>query len=202
MNAGVAPEFNRTITAEGQALKWSFMRNYVEAQMVTYEGADYGLSSGWFYWNFKMEGGVFAEWSFLGGLRDGWIPSIPASDIASTDLYGSCYDILLKTDDSWSIIDEFPDPATHDTWSGDPIDDDVVLSHGDDLRKNKNGDWVVKIPAHGPNFFSRQMFWLATILVVGSVYLMTDLRRRRGYRKIDDRGGIPKGALEMMDECQ
>lgn len=49
---GVALEFDREITVERQ----NFIRNFVEAQMVTYEAKDVpGLSSGWFYWTFKME---------------------------------------------------------------------------------------------------------------------------------------------------
>jgi glucan 1,3-beta-glucosidase len=48
---GVAPHMNRTVSVERQA----FMRNFVEAQMVTYEAKTDGVSSGWLFWNFKME---------------------------------------------------------------------------------------------------------------------------------------------------
>jgi glucan 1,3-beta-glucosidase len=48
---GTAPELNREIEPERKA----FLRNFVEAQMVTFEAADIGISKGWFYWTFKME---------------------------------------------------------------------------------------------------------------------------------------------------
>lgn len=48
---GTAPEFDRQISHERKL----FLRNFVEAQMVTYEAVDQGVSSGWFYWTFKME---------------------------------------------------------------------------------------------------------------------------------------------------
>ena len=39
-------------------------------------------------------------------------------------------------------MDEYPDPKhlPDNTWFGDPIDDDVVLSHGDSLLKGKKTD--------------------------------------------------------------
>jgi glucan 1,3-beta-glucosidase len=48
---GAAPLLNRTLSSE----RMEFMRNFVEAQMVTYEARDSGVSSGWLFWNFKME---------------------------------------------------------------------------------------------------------------------------------------------------
>jgi hypothetical protein len=48
---GVALHWNRTLSPE----RIGFMRNFVEAQMVTYESDFTGASSGWFFWNFKME---------------------------------------------------------------------------------------------------------------------------------------------------
>ncbi len=47
---GTAPEFDRQISLERQA----FLRNFVEAQMVTYESVDTGVSSGWFYCKFNL----------------------------------------------------------------------------------------------------------------------------------------------------
>ena len=57
---GTAAEFNRQISPDRK----KFLKNFVEAQMVAYESsADHpGVSSGWFYWTLKMEGGAFAEW--------------------------------------------------------------------------------------------------------------------------------------------
>lgn len=48
---GTAAYFDRTIPMERQ----EFLSRFVEAQMVTYEAANVGVSSGWFFWNFKME---------------------------------------------------------------------------------------------------------------------------------------------------
>jgi glucan 1,3-beta-glucosidase len=48
---GIAPYLNRTLSKP----RMEFMRNYVEAQMVTYEAKSDGVSSGWLFWNFKME---------------------------------------------------------------------------------------------------------------------------------------------------
>ena len=87
---------------------------HTSSQMVTYEAAEEGVSSGWFYWTLKMEGGAFAEWDFLRGLREGWIPTLPAENTASVDRYGTCYEIIFKTNDSTDIIHEFPDPKSLD----------------------------------------------------------------------------------------
>lgn len=48
---GSAPLLNRTLPPERKA----FLRNFVEAQMVAYESRSTGVSSGWLFWNFKME---------------------------------------------------------------------------------------------------------------------------------------------------
>jgi hypothetical protein len=124
---GKAPELDREIP---QARK-DFLRNFVEAQMVAYEAQDEAVSRGWFYWTLKTEGGAFAEWDFLRGLREGWIPSIPDSSVSSTSLYGTCHDIAERTKDDMSIVHEFPDPSTlsESNWQGVDIDDDYVLSH-------------------------------------------------------------------------
>lgn len=49
--AGQAPYLNRVLSTERK----EFLRNFVEAQMVAYEARDVGISSGWLFWNFKME---------------------------------------------------------------------------------------------------------------------------------------------------
>jgi len=124
---GVAPLLNRTLSVP----RMEFLRNYAEAQMVAYEAADSGgISSGWLFWNFKMEGGAFAEWDFLRGLKEGWMPPIPEPHVSSESLYGTCYDILNKTDDSYAIVDEYPDPRTLDWsyWQGTMYNDDLVMS--------------------------------------------------------------------------
>ena len=49
---GVAPLLNRTLSEPRK----DFLRNFVEAQMVAYEAENSGgISSGWLFWNFKME---------------------------------------------------------------------------------------------------------------------------------------------------
>ena len=89
---GVAEDFYRVLGAPRE----DFLRNFVEAQMMNPEG---GQGSGWFFWNFKTEGGAFAEWDFLRGLRDGWIPKLPAPDVDSSDVYDhpstSCLERLI-----------------------------------------------------------------------------------------------------------
>jgi len=144
---GVVPSLKRTIPANRRR----FLRNFVEAQMVVFEQTSKNFyATGWFYWNFKMEGGAFAEWDYLRGIREGWIPKIPNSNISSEDLYGNCYSIMLRTDDDMSIVDQYPKPCNH-FWCppedpalrGSPVTDDVVLSHGMDVFKNADGTYVV-----------------------------------------------------------
>lgn len=57
---GMAPLMNRTISEERKA----FLTKFIQAQIVSYEAADIGMAHGWFYWNFKMEGGAYLEWDF------------------------------------------------------------------------------------------------------------------------------------------
>lgn len=87
-----------------------------------------------------MEGGAFAEWDYLRGIREGWIPKTERG-VASVDRFGTCEDILMETDDNESIIHEFPDPKSLPdgvNWQGVAIDDDLVLSRGQTLSKNAN----------------------------------------------------------------
>jgi hypothetical protein len=125
---GVASEFNRTIPEKRQA----FLKEFVKAQMVTYEAEDAGVSRGWFYWTLKTEGGAFAEWNFLRGIKEKWIPTMPDPSESSLSRYGTCRDIAEHTVDDESIVHEFPDPETTPegaNWQGVEIDDDYVLSH-------------------------------------------------------------------------
>jgi glucan 1,3-beta-glucosidase len=131
---GIVPEYDRTFTAE----EINFLRHFVMAQIVAYESIETGTSAGWFYWTAKMEGGAFAEWDFIRGVQEGWIPSIATSNVSSEAIYGTCYDILFDTpDDTVDVIHTFPDPATlpANNWQGVLIDDDVVVSHGESLMK-------------------------------------------------------------------
>jgi len=118
-------EYDREIGEERKA----FLRNFVEAQMVAWESG----SIGWFYWNFKMEGGAFAEWDYLRGVREGWIPTLDPG-VRAEDVFGSCESIIFKTDDSMDIVDTFPDPSkVAPDWQSVEADDDVVVSHGQSL---------------------------------------------------------------------
>lgn len=58
------------------------------------------------------------------------MPPIPEPHISSESVYGSCLDIYNKTDDSYSIVDEYPDPRTLDwkKWQGWTNNDDFVMS--------------------------------------------------------------------------
>lgn len=132
----VALEMDRVLSPERQ----DFLKNFVRSQMVTYEAAPVGVSRGWFFWTLKMEGGAFAEWDFMRGLREGWIPPIPKPNVSSVDLFGTCESILLDTKDDASVVSIFPDPSTlpkHlNNWQGVIIDDDLVVSHGESLTRD------------------------------------------------------------------
>ena len=133
-----APELNRKISKERRA----FLRNFVEAQMVAFESKDVGASSGWFYWTMKTEGGAFAEWDFLRGVKEGWIPTIPDTSESSESVFGTCREIAQKTKDDVSIINEFPDPKHLDDsiWIGRELDDDYVVSHAGSLKVDTTKD--------------------------------------------------------------
>ena len=131
---GFAPRFDRNISPQEK----NMLRNYVEAQMVVYEGKVAGETNGWFYWNFKVEGGVFAEWDFLRGVEEGWFPKVDGSTPAR-DRFGSCDDIILRTKDDLSVINEFPDPQDlpDDLIEDRYFDDDVVATHGLSLERQR-----------------------------------------------------------------
>jgi len=143
---GLAPEMDRQLKPARQA----FLRNFVEAQIVNYEP---DISSGWFFWNFKMEGGYTAEWDFLRGQKEGWFPKLLEPDVTAEDVYGSCYEIMLRTDDDRSILEEYPPTPWDLDTIPNPMSDDVVLSTGENIQKNpdgtygpfkhkENGEWV------------------------------------------------------------
>ena len=133
---GTAIEMDRVISRE----RAEFLKNFVSAQIVSYEATDKGVGGGWFFWTLKMEGGAFAEWDFLRGVKEHWIPRIAPAQINSTALYGSCYDIIFETNDNYSIIHEFPPPVDDTSnWQGVVLDDDVVVSHGEALLKKGSG---------------------------------------------------------------
>ena len=164
-NGGQVVDYSRTLSKERQ----EFLSNFVKAQMVIYEttatsstttetssssssvssSSPSSVSRGWFYSNIKMEGGAFAEWDFLRGIKEGWIPKLLPNNanVASEEIYGTCHRIAASTKDDMSIIQPYPLPdnsrsnnnnnngksssgttSEHD-WFDEVIDDDYVLSH-------------------------------------------------------------------------
>jgi len=172
VDTGVAPLLDRTIGPARQ----DFLKNYAQAQMVAYEAAESGLVHGWFYWTIKMEGGVFAEWDFSRGLQEGWIPPIPAQNVSSLDAYGTCYEILFRTNDTMDIVHEFPIDRSPKYWT---MDDDVVVTHGDSLLPGPHQalHYVVKF----------NLLWLSIIIVL-AVLVWRSCRKTRQkwqYTSID-----------------
>mmetsp|Transcript_24181 Transcript_24181/g.48062 ORF Transcript_24181/g.48062 Transcript_24181/m.48062 type:complete len:568 (-) Transcript_24181:269-1972(-) len=162
---GVAPEFARVIP---RARK-KFLRNFVEAQMIVWEDEEpegNGVSRGWFYWNFKMEGGAFAEWNFLRGIDEEWIPK-PDPQRSAASRFGTCLNILAKTRDNMSIVHEFPPPVAGKegaNWQAVIADDDLVLDHGANVGGPGGGRVI--LPAAG--------------FVVGVLALLQWYRKRKG----------------------
>mmetsp|Transcript_16937 Transcript_16937/g.36962 ORF Transcript_16937/g.36962 Transcript_16937/m.36962 type:complete len:581 (+) Transcript_16937:94-1836(+) len=173
LETGVAVDLKRQIPLQRQ----HFLRNFAEAQMVTYEMADKGAGGAWFFWTVKMEGGAFAEWDYLRGVREGWIPKIPPPNVTSTSLYGTCYEIMARTDDNGTIIHEYPDPEEVKTWGGPPLDDDVVISHGQSIL-----DPEEYREEHGPVNSSNIGIWGAGL--VAFLFAAISIWRRWSRRKI------------------
>lgn len=183
---GTVIEFDRTLSADRAAL----VLRFAQAQMVTYEAADKGIGQGWFYWTLKMEGGAFAEWDFLRGVREGWLPHIPPPETASTELFGTCYDLLWRTDDNMTVIHEYPaDPRdATDPWMGVPVDDDVILTHGQSLLIPED-----ERHHHGSGYYERSL-WVHVVgmaaLVALALYLWKQVRngsgclRKKGYTEV------------------
>lgn len=181
---GIAPEFDRTISPERQ----EFLRNFAMAQMIAYEAAELGTSIGHFYWTFKMEGSVFLEWDFLRGIREGWLPKIPPPNVSATEAFQTtCHNLIFQQNDNMSIIDEFPDHdhLPENTWFGDPIDDDVVLSHGDTLLNGRKGG---SFSNEGFSIGGQHQLWMfATLAFCGLAMwhvFWRGRRERKGYSQV------------------
>ena len=102
---GVAPLLDRQLSSERQ----DFLRKFMKAQIVSYERASIpGLSVGWFFWTLKTEGGAYAEWDFLRGLKDGWVPTIAPPDVSSESIYGTCEEIQARTNETMDVVHAFP----------------------------------------------------------------------------------------------
>ncbi len=111
------------------------------------------------------------------------MPPIPAPNISSESLYGDCYEIYNRTDDSYSIVDEYPDPRTLDwkQWQGWTNNDDFVLSdpnipvidHDTKQYNTFNNTWIISL------CLGIAIFW--------SVHRFRQLRKRRerlGYTEL------------------
>lgn len=178
---GIAPEFDRKLPPGRQ----KFLKHFAQAQMIAYEAAELGTSVGWFYWTFKMEGGVFAEWDFLRGIREGWLPKFPPTNVTSEEAFNTtCHNLIFQTNDNMNIVKEFPDPDNlpPNTWMGEEIDDDVVLSHGESLLKGKKVDVSSRSEGHHHRFFGFMAFVFFG-LSIGHVFLR-NRRNRKGYAEV------------------
>jgi hypothetical protein len=143
---GEAPMMDRQLSKQRQ----NFLEQLVKAQMVIYENAHTGVSSGWFFWTVKMEGGAFAEWDYLRGVTEGWIPELPPPHVASEAMFGDCQEIVKDTTNDMSIVQEYPNPESSDTWAGPPIDDDYVLSVSGEKPRDQNKPIPTDQPASKP----------------------------------------------------
>lgn len=101
---GVAPSFYRQLSEPRK----EFLRNFVEAQMITYEAENSPMTQGWFFWTVKTEGGAYAEWDYLRGLSEGWIPVVPKPTVSSESVFGTCDEILDRTTNETDIVHPFP----------------------------------------------------------------------------------------------
>lgn len=97
----------------------AFLRDFAEAQMVAFERTapvEHEIV-GWFFWNFKMEPAIYVEWSYLDGVRNGWIPKLPRGNAGDArraeEIFGSCVDIRDRQENDTSFINPYP------PWEGD-----------------------------------------------------------------------------------
>lgn len=133
--------------------------------------------------------GIFAEWDYLRGYSEGWIPPLPSPKIPIQDIVGTCYDILAITEDNMKAIDQIPS-ASESTSSnrGSVIDDDVVLSHGDNLVKDSQGNWELKQKNWHRDTFTvmNALETIVSFALVACMILHHRKRRRNYYMAIDD----------------
>jgi len=174
-----------------------FLRKFVEAQIVAYEGDDEDNDDdnmrGHFFWNFKTEGGAFAEWNFLRGVREGWIPqySDMDPDRRAFEFYGTCADILSSTVNEPGVVNEFPDPSTIDrgvNWQGFDATDDVVVHEGEVINDSGGDDLYFDVLTHDATgeriYYDLAVFFGAsTLIIVGvaAVVMLVRKNRQRNY---------------------
>lgn len=168
---GTALMLDREMTPDRK----KFLKNFVEAQMVAYEEAQVGTSSGHIYWNFKMEGRAFLEWDFLSGVEEGWIPHYPQPNVSSVDLFGSCYDIIYRTNDSYALVDEYPNPKDLDwtAWQGWSVDDDFVVNDGKIVIQHRMDTFPIGI-----------LVCILAFSLVAFRRIWVQRKRREGYTEV------------------
>jgi len=186
------PELHRELSPARR----QFLQHFVEAQMVAYEAADVGTTGAWFYWTLKMEGGAFAEWDYLRGLKERWIPIIPPRNTTSQSLYGTCYDIIFRTDDSPGILFEFPDPDdVPNMFQGPVIDDDVVVTHGDSLLHGGGRNPIQ--PIHHPETSIFRFILYVTIVCFFGAVVRTFWKKRRKYSEYEPIEGSEPPSISL-----
>lgn len=125
---------NRTLSEDRK----EFLKQFVKAQMVTFESANVAngvdISRGWFFRTLKMEFGAFAEWDFLRGLKEGWIPSMPGSSESSLSIYGTCEALAKETLDKKGIVETYPAFVNEEK--------DTFESRDDDKNEVEDDDYV------------------------------------------------------------
>ena len=165
---GVAPLFDRQLSPERQ----DFLRKFMQAQIVSYEEASIpGLSVGWFFWTLKTEGGAYAEWDFLRGLQEGWVPTIAPPDVSSESIYGTCEDIQARTNETMDVVHAFP-------WVDEPYWRVDMNTSSSEVSDEVNG-----------NDKMRSTSWLFILLIVAVAIAWRVIRRlcgkKRHYSSID-----------------
>ena len=126
-------------------------------------------------------GGAYAEWDFLRGIKEGWIPHLPSPYVASEDLFGTCLEIHNSTNNDYNaIIEEYPDPEDLD-WNlgqGWEATDDFVLSDPEAPQR---------LYAHIEQEHGHPFPWLIMVIVVLTGVWFSYRRRwlnRDGYESL------------------
>lgn len=173
----MAPDFYRQISTERKA----FLKKFVESQIVAYEAADDGVSRGWFYWTIKVEGGAFAEWDFSRGIKEGWIPTMPPANVPSQTVFGTCHEILNKTEDNMDVIHPFP--TADDTYwiNADSFKHVDVVSSGVDKPNNLAGTMLQPF-LHGTEATSICLMLAIIGVVIGAIVAIVATKRHRNWQ--------------------
>jgi len=115
------------------------------------------------------------------------MPPVPPRSVSSESVYGTCLDIYNRTDDSYSIVEEYPDPRTLDwnQWQGWASNDDFVVSDPNVPAGVRHRYGTTPLRSwYDPRRVSDQAWFLP--LVCGMVVLgaLQKLRKRRERREL------------------